>query len=159
VPRANELAQQQAALEARAREREEKDFRARNARAVIEAPGRSADVDPAAPLPKRADYGTLPAYLRERKEGWAAAAAAKERADKDAEGCPPGHKLMPDDERLETLELLRGSLAEAHDLLSKMPLRVEILSAVRRKAELEAKVAKLEDAVKVFSRQKVFVKG
>ena len=39
-----------------------------------------------------------------------------------------------------------------------MPLRVEIPSALRRKAELEGKVSKLEDAVKVFSRPRVFVK-
>ncbi len=39
-----------------------------------------------------------------------------------------------------------------------MPLRVEIPSALRRKAELEAKVGKLEDAVRIFSRPRVFVK-
>jgi hypothetical protein len=42
--------------------------------------------------------------------------------------------------------------------LNAMPLRVEIPSALRRKAELEGKVSKLEAALKVFSRPKVFVK-
>ncbi len=39
-----------------------------------------------------------------------------------------------------------------------MPLRVELPSALRRKADLEAKVAKLETAVTLFSRARVFVK-
>jgi hypothetical protein len=42
--------------------------------------------------------------------------------------------------------------------LLAMPLRIELPSALRRKADLEAKVAKLEDAVKIFSRNRVFVK-
>jgi hypothetical protein len=39
-----------------------------------------------------------------------------------------------------------------------MKLHVTVPSQVRRKAELEAKMAQLEDAVAVFSRTRVFVK-
>ena len=39
-----------------------------------------------------------------------------------------------------------------------MPLRVEIPSALRKKADLEAKVSKLEEALTKFSRSKVFVR-
>ena len=40
-----------------------------------------------------------------------------------------------------------------------MPLRIEIPSALRRKADLEAKVSKLEAAVTTFSRPRIFVKN
>ena len=42
--------------------------------------------------------------------------------------------------------------------LGALPLRVEIPSALRRKADLEAKVAKLESAVSMFSRPRIFVR-
>jgi hypothetical protein len=119
---------------------------------------RAADVDPAQPLPKAADYGRLPGYLRDRKEAWAAEAEAKRQAELEAAGCPRGHRLMPEAERLETLALMRAACDEAQDALQRMPLRVEIPSAVRKKQELEAKVNKLEEALKVFQRPRVFVK-
>ena len=107
---------------------------------------------------RRALYGKLPVYLRDRKEAWAAEAEAKRQAELEAAGCPRGHRLMPEAERLETLALMRAAHVEAQDALQRMPLRVEIPSAVRKKQELEAKVAKLEEALKVFQRPRVYVK-
>ena len=156
VPKASEAP---AALLARKQqEQEEKDYLSANARSVMQPRQRIQHVDAAAPLPKRADYGALPDYLKERKESWKEANEAKKRAADEALGCPPGHRIMPDEERLETLQLLKASLNEAQDLLLRMPLRVEQVSQVRKKAELEAKITKLEDAMKVFGKHKVFVK-
>ena len=42
--------------------------------------------------------------------------------------------------------------------LAALPLRIEIPSALKRKADLEAKVAKLEAAVTMFSRPRIFVR-
>jgi len=156
VPKASEAP---AALLARKQqEQEEKDYLSANARSVMQPRQRIQHVDAAAPLPKRADYGTLPDYLKERKESWKEANEAKKRAADEALGCPPGHRIMPDEERLETLQLLKSSLNEAQDMLLRMPLRVEQVSQVRKKAELEAKITKLEDAMKVFGKHRVFVK-
>lgn len=52
--------------------------------------------------------GVLPKYLRERKEQ-----TEKElevtKADEDHIMCPPGHVTLPDNERKETLRMLRNS--------------------------------------------------
>lgn len=100
----------------------------------------------------------MPDYLQQRKQQWADAAEEKRREAAKTEGCPPGHRLMPEDERLETLELLKRSMEEARQALITMKLNIDIPSALRRKADQEAKVQKMEDAITVFSRPKVFVK-
>ena len=131
VPKASEAP---ALLARKQQEQDEKDYLAANARSVMQPRQRVQHVDAAAPLPKRADYGTLPEYLKERKETWKEALEAKKRAADEALGCPPGHRIMPDEERLETLQLLKSSLNEAQDMLLRMPLRVEQVSQVRKKA-------------------------
>jgi hypothetical protein len=140
--------------------RQERDYIASNAiDAVTSSPGkRRPSIDPMAPAPKPAEYGTVPAYLKERKSNWAAAAEERARVDAAAALCPPGHRLLPEAERLETLPLLKTSAAETADLLSKMPLRVELPSAVRRLAELEEKLRKAEKAMVLFSKPTVFVR-
>lgn len=146
------------------------------------------------PISQRENYGKVPEYLEARKAQWAVEESAARREREIREACPPGHRMMPEEERAETLALVTTSLEAAKKevrsaaavrlppspllapsaaaltpspapaltthpaQLNAMPLRVEIPSALRRKAELEAKVAKLEDAVKVFSRPRVFVK-
>ncbi len=139
--------------------REERNFLALNARAAVtSAHPRIVTVDPAEAEPKHADYGAVPEYLRARKEAAYAAEAEARRAAKESEGCPRGHRVMPDSERLETLSLLKKSMDEASDALRKMPFTSDVPSSIKRRAELEAKVKKMEDAITVFSRPKVFVK-
>lgn len=64
---------------------------------------------------------------------------------------------MPEDERLETLELLKKNREEMERAIQALPLRIETLSAVRRKEELERRLKEIEDALKIFSRPKVLV--
>jgi hypothetical protein len=139
--------------------REHRDFVSTNARAAFAAAtGRPAVRDPADPAPKHEEYGQVPAYLRERKETRLALEERARLAAKEREGCPPGHRLMPEAERLETLALLEGSLREAKDALSKMRLTSDVPSTLKRRDELDAKCRKMEDAIVVFTRPKVFVK-
>ncbi|XP_047521893.1 enkurin domain-containing protein 1-like isoform X1 [Pieris napi] len=108
-------------------------------------------------LPSGYQKGVLPKYLRERKEQ-----TAKEledtKADEDHIMCPPGHVTLPDNERKETLRMLRNSFAELVSELNKMPVKTDTLRMRNRKMELEKQLAKLEEGIKVFSRPKVFVK-
>lgn len=97
----------------------------------------------------------VPQYLVERKEMWAEAEAR--RAAEEASECPDGMVLMPEEERLETLAVLEKSLEEVNRLLARMPLKIETMGQVRRKAELDAKVKELEEAVEIFSRDEVYV--
>jgi hypothetical protein len=51
-------------------------------------------------------------YLRERQQAWQKAAEQRRRDAPDT-GCPPGHVMLPDCERLETLKMLKKS-KESH---------------------------------------------
>lgn len=106
---------------------------------------------------KRTDYGEVPAYLKARQAEWAAAEAARKKAAEEAD-VPAGMRVMPEAERLETLDLLRSGIAEAQAELSRFKLRVVVPSHVARKAELEAKIDQLEKAMGVFSKTRVLVK-
>ena len=41
--------------------------------------------------------------------------------------------------------------------ISRLPLKIETLGQVRRKTELEAKLKEIEDAIIIFSKDKVFI--
>jgi hypothetical protein len=110
-----------------------------------------------APAPsKRADFGAVPAYLKARQAEWAAAEDAK-KAAAAASDVPPGMRVMGEAERADTLAMLAAGIADTKAALSAMKLHVDVPSHIRRKADLEAKLAKLEAAVGVFSRPRVFV--
>ena len=47
-------------------------------------------------------------YLRERQEAWQKEAEQRKRNVPDT-ACPPGHVMLPDSERLETLRMLKKS--------------------------------------------------
>ena len=70
-------------------------------------------VDPAIPEPKREDYGKVPLYLESRKAEWAAKNEIERREKEIRDACPPGHRMMPEEERLETLSLVTSALEEA----------------------------------------------
>jgi hypothetical protein len=125
---------------------------------VVEGAPRPSVADAAVPPPKKEGYGKVPEYLETRKAMWKVEEAARQKEAEIKAACPPGHRMLPEEERTETLTLVTTSLDAAKKDLLAMPLRIEIPSALRRKADLEAKIAKLEDAVKIFSRPRVFVK-
>ncbi|XP_038222349.1 uncharacterized protein LOC119839961 [Zerene cesonia] len=108
-------------------------------------------------LPPGYQKGVLPRYLRERKEQEAKELEGAKTND-DHIACPPGHVTLPDNEKRETLRMLRISFAELVNELNKMPVKTDTLRMRNRKMELEKQLAKLEEGIKVFSRPKVFVK-
>lgn len=106
---------------------------------------------------KHAEYGAVPAYLRERQAQWAREAEAKAKAEAEKD-VPKGMRLLPEAERLETLSMLEAKIAETRDELSKFKLRLVVPSHIKRKSDLEEKLTKMEEAVRVFSKTRVFVK-
>lgn len=134
--------------------REEKNFIRDNYHEAPRAPRRRTSVSSDADA-RREDYGEVPQYLQERKEMWAA--EEQRREEEEASVCPPGMMRMADEERLETLEVLMQSLEETNKVLNTMPLKIETPGQIRRKAELDAKVKELEDAIEIFSREEVYV--
>lgn len=101
--------------------------------------------------------GEIPKYLLDRKKQW-------DKEDRERRACrtdpdmPPGHRLMLDDERRQTLERIKQKQMELMSEISAMPICNDTLRVRKKREELELKLTKVEEAVKIFSRQKVFVK-
>lgn len=101
--------------------------------------------------------GVVPRYLLQRKEQRAQEEAAKRASQPDPD-MPPGHRKMADEERHETLKRLQESQQQLLLQLGQLPVRSDTLTLRRRKEEIEGRLAEVEEAIKIFSRPKVFVK-
>ena len=80
--------------------------------ALVPAP-RAPEFDAAAPAPKKAGYGQVPEYLEQRKAQWQVEGEARRKAAEIKAACPPGHRMLPEEERVETLALVSSSLEAA----------------------------------------------
>ncbi|KAM9063826.1 enkurin domain-containing protein 1 isoform X1 [Sarcophilus harrisii] len=101
--------------------------------------------------------GHVPHYLVERKDLWRREAEERLRNQPDPE-IPPGHTMMPESQRLSTLKSLLQKQEELLKELVLLPSGADSLRAQNHKAELEKKLSQVEEALKIFSRPKVFVK-
>ncbi|XP_044758565.1 uncharacterized protein LOC123316518 isoform X2 [Coccinella septempunctata] len=100
--------------------------------------------------PPNYQKGVVPKYLKERKE--------LEKTVEAEPDCPPGHILLPEEERKETLRVLRQSYADRVQELNSLPVRSDTLKMKKRKMEIEEELKKIDEGIKVFQRPKVFVK-
>ncbi|CAG9463960.1 unnamed protein product [Pedinophyceae sp. YPF-701] len=103
------------------------------------------------------DYGRVPMYLRERQIELAAD-KARRLAAAEAEQVPEGMRVLSEQERLETLQLLQEDHAEVERKIRALPFIVETPSQIRYKAELEERLKEIEEAVTMFSRSRVLVR-
>ncbi|XP_063168921.1 enkurin domain-containing protein 1 [Candoia aspera] len=101
--------------------------------------------------------GHVPRYLIERKDHWRREAEERLRNTPDPD-TPPGHAMMPESQRLETLKNLRESQEKLLKDLLLLPVRIDTLSVQTRRVSLEKKLSQIEEALKIFSRAKVFIK-
>ncbi|CAH8612478.1 unnamed protein product [Heterobilharzia americana] len=106
---------------------------------------------------RRLKNGTIPPYLVKMKQ------QAKERIEKELENQPdpdqpPGHQRMPEQERLDTLELLNKAHSQLLEEFSHLPIRMDTLRIRCRRAEIESRLSELEQAIEIFSKPKVFIK-
>ncbi|CAG9565074.1 unnamed protein product [Danaus chrysippus] len=99
---------------------------------------------------RRVYFQNICVNVKKSERSWTRPVSKEEHAV-----CPPGHVTLPDNERKETLRMLRNKLVSE---LNKMPVKTDTLRMRNRKMELEKQLAKLEEGIKVFSRPKVFVK-
>ena len=70
---------------------------------------------------------------------------------------PPGTRLLSEEERVETLRILKQTKIATQNALSQIPLSMRTLSLAKRKEELERKLEEMDNAIKTFSRKKVYV--
>nr|CAH7726892.1 unnamed protein product [Callosobruchus chinensis] len=103
-----------------------------------------------AEAPPTYQRGVVPKYLRDRKQ--------EEQTDNTEEPCPEGHVLLPEEERKETLRVLRQSYADRIQELNSLPVRSDTLRVKKRKMEIEEELKRIDGGIKVFQRPKVYVK-
>ncbi|XP_035999860.1 enkurin domain-containing protein 1 isoform X2 [Fundulus heteroclitus] len=108
------------------------------------------------PVPS-AVKGQVPQYLEERKEQWRKEEEEKKRNAPDPT-VPAGHTLMPESERQETLKSLKDTHRSLVTKLLSLPLKADSLSVRTRRAQLDCRLSEIEEAIKIFSRDKVYVK-
>ncbi|XP_007517788.1 enkurin domain-containing protein 1 [Erinaceus europaeus] len=101
--------------------------------------------------------GHMPHYLLERRDLWRQEAEARQNSQPDP-AMPPGHTQMPENQRLETLSKLLQSQSQLLRELVLLPAGADSLRAQSHRAELDRKLVQVEEAIKIFSRPKVFVK-
>nr|XP_040052156.1 enkurin domain-containing protein 1 isoform X2 [Gasterosteus aculeatus aculeatus] len=109
------------------------------------------------PVPS-AVKGQVPQYLEERKEQWHKEAEER-RSNAPDPAVPAGHTLMDESERQETLKSLKETHRTLVAELLSLPLRANHLSLRARRACLDCRLSEIEEAVKIFSRDKVYVKN
>ena len=68
-------------------------------------------------------------------------------------------RVLPEEERADLLRSLLRSRLEAESALQSLPFVIETPSQKRHKKDLEAQLAELESAVRLFSRRKVLVQA
>ncbi|NXI28556.1 ENKD1 protein, partial [Sterrhoptilus dennistouni] len=101
--------------------------------------------------------GHVPQYLLERKELWRKQMEERLRNLPDPD-TPPGHTMMPESQRLDTLSSLKQSQEQLIKDLVLLPMRGDSLKMQKRRIELERKLSQIDEAIKIFSRPKVFIK-
>ncbi|XP_057686937.1 enkurin domain-containing protein 1 isoform X2 [Corythoichthys intestinalis] len=108
------------------------------------------------PVPSAA-IGQVPQYIKERKKQWRKE-EEEEKRKKLNPSVPDGHTLMTDSDRQETLKRLKENHRSLVTELLLLPLKADNLSVRARRAYLDRRLSEIEEAIKIFSRAKVYVK-
>ena len=70
---------------------------------------------------------------------------------------PPGTRLMPEEERLETLNDHKDSRREINIALEKLPVGFRTLNQEKHKKDLQEKLMRIERAIETFEKTQVYV--
>jgi len=133
-----------------------------NRAAAANAAQRRPSTDGSEARPFSRDGGNVPKYLqRIRKVIREEEALVAQKMGLNAgnnDGAPPGCKLLPEADRLETLSQLTRRQKELQALHQKLPLKIETAGQRQRALELDRELCTVEEGLKAFSRPKVFVR-
>ena len=107
--------------------------------------------------PYHKSYGKTPLYIKNMR---IEAEIRKEIAQqkKIESKYPKGTRLLSEEERQKTLSGLYESQKEIMDLIEKLPISMGTRASKAKKDELYRKLDEIEEAIKTFSRDQVFVK-
>jgi hypothetical protein len=108
---------------------------------------------------RHASFGRVPEYLVEKRTREAAEKRRVEEEQKTKKVfCPPGHRVLAEEERMETINLLESRKKEVDQLINRLPLRIETDGQRRRQAELNKRMTDIDQALKFLSKPNVLVK-
>lgn len=106
----------------------------------------------------RRDQGNVPAYIQNRKEEMAENRLREQReAQAERERVPDGYRLLPEEERAETLEALGTKKQEMEAAFRRLPMKIETEAQKKRQKDLLDQIKEVEDALRLFSKPKVYV--
>ncbi|CAG5132510.1 unnamed protein product [Candidula unifasciata] len=102
------------------------------------------------------EMGKVPGYLNKRKQEW-----QKNEEDRVANtpdpSMPVGHRQLPENERKDTLDLLLKKQDEVIRQMQRLPIGADTVRVKQERQSLEKQLVEVEEAIKIFSRPKVFV--
>ena len=99
-------------------------------------------------------YGKVPSYITRRR---AKIAQEEKQRRRDALAPPPGLVLLEESERIKTLGHLKAEAEKATYELSNIPFRCDPARAGKLREESSFRLKEIEDAILVFSKERVFV--
>lgn len=70
---------------------------------------------------------------------------------------PKGMTLIPENERIRTLNALKDRKEQLLNALSAFPIIIELGSIKKRKNDVEEQLNQVEHGIELFSRSRVFV--
>ncbi|KAK9505431.1 hypothetical protein O3M35_009494 [Rhynocoris fuscipes] len=139
-----------------------------NARRIIESKRKTKDKPDPIGIPPNYQLGALPKYLAERKSANAQEPKKNEKSPAETdqtimrtpqnEQDRPGYILLTDEERLEHLKIMKKCYEELLVQFNQLPIRHDSLKARQKKADLEKQLENLENSMKIFSRERLYIK-
>ncbi|KAI3387093.1 hypothetical protein SNEBB_006795 [Seison nebaliae] len=105
---------------------------------------------------RKSELGTIPNYLRRRKDEWNRLEMERIANIPDPEQ-PPNSRKLGDEERQATLTELRVRQSMLLSELNTIPLRTDSLRLKNVKKRLLDQISEVDEEIEIFSRPKVFI--
>lgn len=100
--------------------------------------------------------GMVPKYLKHRQKEWDEEAMRVRKELEDAD-IPKDHKVLTESDRHETLKRLNDRYEEVIMDLNRLPVSSDTMRIRARRKVLEEELNSLDEAIKTYSRPRVFV--
>ena len=102
------------------------------------------------------NYGKVPRYVQ-RYDKQREDLHLQRMEEEEKARHPPGTRLMPEQERVDTLNDLRESKKEISTAIERLPVMSRTIAGERHRKELEDKLLRIERAIQTFEKKVVYV--